>query len=76
MKTKSGIKIWLHIETMSLVLSWQVYACVELDTGDLGHSQVQASAYQYVGEAIENEIGMTCIFPENYLENFEFIGMY
>jgi hypothetical protein len=76
MSYESGIKVWLHAETMTLALSWHVYGCVRAKaSGDLDiPPHITIESYQYVGEAMENPNGVTCIFHEDYLKNFEFIG--
>ncbi len=74
MRSKSGIKIWIHPPSGEIALSWHVYGCVEADSNDIP-PHIILSAYQYVGEAIENKNNITMLVHENYLDQFEFIGM-
>lgn len=72
---KSGIKVWLHVESMSLVLSFHVFARVDLSIVDMPLN-TEMTSYQYIAEAVENPSGMVCLFQQSdLLSNFEFIGM-
>lgn len=70
------MKVWYHPQTGNFMINWQVYACVEIQDNQYqyGIHGVKLSYYQYVGEACENKNGITCIFNQEYLDNFEYIG--
>ena len=72
---KSEIKVWLHVESMSLVLSYHVFARVDLSIVDMPLN-AEITSYQYIAEAVENPNCMVCLFQQSdLLSNFEFIGM-
>lgn len=71
----TGIKVWIHPESGDLCLSYQVYVCLAVNNEE--HKlplHITVQAYQYLGEAIENKNGVTCIFHESYLKHFEYVG--
>lgn len=70
------MKIWIHKITGNLILSWHVYASMDLDapTG-IGDASYNLTHYQYMGEAIENEFGLTFVVGSDFLEHFEYVGM-
>jgi hypothetical protein len=76
--SKSGIKIWLHPETMSLVASWHVFACTQDEASayfiSSSRTDMTLTAYNYIGEAVDNG-EIILIFEQSYLErHFELIG--
>jgi hypothetical protein len=70
------MKVWIHPEAGELMISWHVFACVRLDEKNpytIGPG-IEMNVYQYVGEACENSHGMTCVMPDTFLNNFEYLG--
>ncbi len=63
------MRVWMHKQSGKLMISWQCYAMwSEVKSG------VTLQCPIYVGEACENENGVTVIFPQSIYNDFEFIG--
>lgn len=62
----------MHKKSGKFVIVFSVYAGQEIKSIE----SFELTAYVYVGEAIENSHGVTCIFPDswNSQNEFEYIG--
>lgn len=66
------ITVWVNKQKGQIALSWDVYAAVEWK-----HTTpfpIELAAYQYVGIALENSNGVTCVFNKEALDHFEYVG--
>lgn len=63
------MKIWIHKTTGKIMLTWQCYAMWSEE-----REAIKLECPVYVGEACENENGVTVVFPSSIYNHFEFVG--
>lgn len=68
------VTVWVDKKSGKIVLKWNCYA--EFDrTNTLGIKTMTIATYEFVGIALENEHGVTCVFTYFDMEkDFEYIG--